>query len=110
MKNPDYGSFPLPRQTDVIKAYIEDGVVSEGFRPILENDLYTSVLKMDAQWLPYLHSVVVWLYTEAPAKAIGSKMNVTLWSQRGGHNGIRREQNTARAKRLVNILAWGPYL
>lgn len=83
----DYGTFPFPLDTDIIKGYIQDGNDPKHFRAALENNFIECMTSTDEIGLPILHSLALWLYTEVPAHCMGSRDKVARWMARGGYRG-----------------------
>ncbi|MDB4306095.1 hypothetical protein N9980_00855 [bacterium] len=104
----NYALFPLPRSVKVVKAYIERGEDPGQFRHIVENDLINCMTSIDEDWLPCLHSLVLWFFTQAPAHCLGNKENVRLWEQRGGREGIHKQRSRSKIA-LAYALNISPY-
>lgn len=99
----NYALFPLQRSVKTIRSYIEDGTDPGPFKSIVENDLINTMTSIDEDWLPCLHSLVLWFYTEVPAHCIGSIEKVAFWMARGGENGIRAEAEINRQKNMAHL-------
>lgn len=100
----NYNTFPKIGHATLsaFRAYIEYGTpMPDLFMHVVNNDLMQVLTSVPSDQIDYLHSVILWLYTEAPATAIGSPENVRLWIERGGRQGIRKRAEEARAQLLT---------
>ena len=75
----DYSELPEDL-ADVFYRYIEHRIPTGGFlEAVLSNDLATSLGRADCRNQLRLHSIVKWIYNEAPATCWGSEAKVKSW-------------------------------
>ena len=75
----NYNTLPTALQGGM-KRYIEDGISAGHFlTAVLENDLFSAVMRADADNLKELPNIVKWIYWEIPAEACGSETIVKAW-------------------------------
>jgi hypothetical protein len=96
----NYNTIPLDAANTraVLYGYIENGLpMPDLLMHAVRNDLFRAMTSVDSKKIDFLHTVVLWLYTNAPAEAIGNSANVRLWMERGGREGIKAEAERAKA-------------
>jgi len=72
-----------------MKRYIEDGIPTGDFlRACLSNDLMGAVGHASTKTYEYLHSVLMFLYNEAPYQSSGNKEVVKEWIKHKGLRGL----------------------
>ena len=84
----DYSRLPEGLQGGM-QMYIEHGISGGGFlNAVLENDLFSAVMRADVTNLKELPNIVRWVHNEAPPYSHGSKLKVKEWI-----NKIREEDD-----------------
>jgi len=92
----DYSGLPHNLQAGM-KRYIEEGVPTGDFlRACLSNDLFNAVGYASTKTYEYLHSVIMFLYNEAPPRYSdsppwGSMEAVNKWIAHKGFRGLVAE-------------------
>ena len=80
-----------------LQAYIQKGeVMPEILMDVVQNDFIKVMTSAQPHELEYLHTLAVWLYTQAPAAAIGCPQSVSWWMGNGGRQGIRAKAEALR--------------
>jgi hypothetical protein len=86
------------RTRELLRNYIERGEpMPDLLMNIVRNDLIRVMTSVSTEHLDFIHTVVLWLYTEAPICAIGSDGRVRSWIERGGREGMKKEEREAMA-------------
>lgn len=65
---------------DGMKRYVEDGLLPGHFlTAVLENNLFSAVMRADANNLKELPSIVKWIHWKIPSSSHGSDITVKAW-------------------------------
>ncbi len=75
----DYEKLPKSLQGGM-QRYIEDGILPGHFlTAVLENNLFSAVMRADVNNLKELPNIVRWMHWEIPSAAHGSEVTVKAW-------------------------------
>ena len=75
----NYEKLPLGLQGGM-QMYIEHGISGGGFlNAVLENDLFSAVMRADVTNLKELVNICRWIHNEVPSGSHGSELKVKAW-------------------------------
>ena len=75
----NYSKLPVGLQ-DGMQRYIEHGISGGSFlNAVLENNLFSAVMRADVTNLKELPSIVKWIHWEIPSSSHGSELTVKAW-------------------------------
>ena len=80
---------------DAITRYVMDGIHPGSFlKAILTNDLKEAYIRADDINRKRIEDWAFFVIWEVPESCQGSELHFNTWMQRGGLNGIRKEEDT----------------